>query len=297
MSTTRMIEMTRDMTLDECFVEAGCQVGDELEIVGNRKYVLKGGRPRVTYLRLTRCRVDAGDGAFYVGHANLNTRVDIESCIVEGRGPETAKNDVFMGVTLNCVDGCIWGKTLNGPVNALGVYQSVIANIRSDALSGVLNATDVRVEKITGGGGSHPDMHQLYLPNLEKPIVISLGSVRGWEVNGQGLHWTVTNDKEVSGRMINVHIPWRRKDEVWQSRITVPLGDFTFSGCTFGQPLRFAPSRMGAINFVDCQFNALIAETPEEIEILNKCTFVRCTIHTPKGTHGTHVPESCVVIS
>lgn len=286
-----LIEMTKNMTLKELLQEV--PEGSKVRIKGNGNAITNGSpevyRPRLAGIFFEDATL-LSDSQFLIGYPNYPMDVYISRCRVGTNNP-LHSTDFLNTCNLRELVDSTWARTHNGPVNADRVARTSILDIKSDALSGVLEMDNVYVDRVKGGGGTHPDVHQLYKPNATHPIEIRMSACRfGPQINCQGLHWTVTNGQPVSAFLKRVEVA--RVGNVWVSRIACPLDVIEMEGCKFDQPLIWSILDLRRGYFHNCTFKAFIVEGIDVITkgLLNSCSWKNCSFETTTG-HNIYVPE------
>lgn len=305
----RTLIVDGETSLAECYAQAGCVVGDRLTLVGRtvggaRVYSSSANRPRLSGLTVEECTLDVGSGVWLLGYPSKPCEVRLRGCVVRGPGSGKSVQDVFMGCRLAEVSGCRWVGTRNGPVGAELVEGCGFDDIGSDVLSGCREVRDCIVRGVVGGGGLHPDVHQVFEPGWTSDRGVFAVRIRGLRVggadcNGQYVHWTVLGtpedrgllDAEVSDSVFGD----RRAGAVWSSRITCDCARLEWRGVRFGQPLHMGMGRLDCGVFVDCEFRkGIYASDAETRELLDGCEWRGVSVGSVTGA-GVYVPPNARV--
>ena len=305
----RTIFVDGQTTLRDCWRDSGSVAGDNLTIVGRdmrRSVVYSSVDHRVALggLTLEDCTLEVGSGSWFVGFVSRKTVVRLRRCWVKGPGSSSSVADVFTTCRLAEVSDCRWTGTLNGPVNADEVRGSGFEDIRSDVLSGCRLVEGCTVGEVTGGGGAHPDVHQVFRPEWTAGMGEYRVELRGLRVGerpcaAQYLHWTVLGSASSPGVMSaaveDCDFADRPAGQVWASRITVGCSDLSWRGVRFGQPLHLGMRRLDRGVFVDCEFRkGIYASDPATRELLDRCEWRGVTVGSITGP-GVYVPPNARV--
>lgn len=307
----RTLFVSGKRTLSSCFDEAGCARGDHLVLCGVGRAgaeVYSSATPRVLLDALTveDCTLDVGTGVWFLGHKNHPCEMRIRRSWVRGPGSSKSTQDVFMSCRLAEIVDCRWTGTLNGPVGAERVERVAFDDIRSDVLSGCLSVSECVVGRVTGGGGAHPDVHQIFAPGWTGDREAFGVDLRGLSVgeaghcNGQYLHWTVlgtgSSPGRLSARVTDCVFGDRPSGEVWSSRILVDCESLEWRGVRFGQPLHLGMRRLDRGVFERCDFRkGIYAPDAATRSLLDRCEWVDVTVGSITGP-GVYVPPNAKVV-